>query len=117
MPRAARKSLSVRMQGAHAAAPPASGEIKDKNAELAINGTFLGRRGRLTQSRHMWPDRLILSFPSLLTDSAICGRPIPVLRQKCTLVGRIGTPRAVLRVSHPGGHRNPYPQTALTSES
>ena len=37
MPRAARKSLSVRMQGAHAAAPPASGEIKDKNAELAIN--------------------------------------------------------------------------------
>jgi hypothetical protein len=28
------------MQGAHAAAPPASGEIKDKNAELAINGTF-----------------------------------------------------------------------------
>ena len=28
------------MQGAHAAAPPASGEIKDKNAELAINGTY-----------------------------------------------------------------------------
>jgi hypothetical protein len=42
MPRStARKSLVVRMQGAHAAAPPASGEIKDKNAELAINGTFV----------------------------------------------------------------------------
>jgi len=38
--RASRRSLAVRMQGAHAAAPPASGEIKDKNAELAINGTF-----------------------------------------------------------------------------
>ncbi len=43
MPRStARKSLVVRM-GAHAAAPPASGEIKDKNAELAINGTFVAR--------------------------------------------------------------------------
>lgn len=38
--RASRRSLAVRMQGAHAAAPPASGEIKDKNAELAINGTY-----------------------------------------------------------------------------
>ena len=37
-----RRPLSVRMQGAHAAAPPASGDIKDKNAELAINGTWIG---------------------------------------------------------------------------
>jgi len=37
--RASRRTLAVRMQAAHAAAPPASGEIKDKNAELAINGT------------------------------------------------------------------------------
>ena len=35
-----RRPLCVRMQGAHAAAPPASGEIKDKNAELAINGAY-----------------------------------------------------------------------------
>lgn len=37
---APRRSVSVvRMQASVATAPPASGEIKDKKAELAINGT------------------------------------------------------------------------------
>ena len=37
--RVARRSTPVKMQASAAVAPPASGDIKDKNAELAINGT------------------------------------------------------------------------------
>ena len=39
----ARRSLLVRAQATATAAPPAKGEIKDKNAELAINGASAAR--------------------------------------------------------------------------
>lgn len=52
-----RRTFAVRMQASAAAAPPASGEIKDKNAELAINGTCVLVRGIGRADAH---DKVIL---------------------------------------------------------
>ncbi len=91
MPRsAARKSLVVRMQGAHAAAPPASGEIKDKNAELAINGTFDASLCASTQiSPHVgafYPRPSVRATPRWTPH----GPPISYICRKCPFAAMSG---------------------------